>query len=132
AGFVVVNDRYRDGIGSSIATAALSLRHVADAMLLLLADQVLITPQHIEALLAAWTGSDTHIVATAFGEDSGPPVLLPRGTFGLLSELAGDRGAKALFSDSAFEFSTLRFDDAGYDIDTPGDLKHIVQRTDQA
>lgn len=127
-GFVAVNERYRDGIGTSIATATASLRHVADAIVLVFADQPLLTPQHLQALCAEWSGRDKHIVATAFYDDTGPPVLLPRGAFDFLSTLSEDRGAKSLFSDPAFEVTTIRFDDAAFDVDRPEDIERIEQR----
>lgn len=128
--FVVVNNRYPDGIGTSIAVAAASLAHAADAILLVLADQALITPGHLHQLLETWPGSDTHIVATAFGHSLGPPVLLPRATFAHLTALSGDRGARSLFDDDRFEFSAVPFQDAHIDIDTPDDLEFVNQRLD--
>ena len=126
--FVAVNDRFQDGIGTSIALAASCLSHAADAILLLLADQALITPRHVQELLQKWTGRDTHIVATAFADSLGPPVLLPRATFARLAALSGDHGAKSLFEDDCFELSAITFEDARIDVDTLGDLEYVIQR----
>lgn len=128
--FVAVNHRYRDGIGTSIAVAASALSHAADAILILLADQALITPDHLQALLEKWTGSDTHIVASAFGRSLGPPALMPRATFAALASLTGDHGARSLFDDDRFELSAITFEDAVIDIDTPDDLERVNQRLD--
>ena len=76
-----VNDAYDSGMGSSIAAAARVCPPEADALLLLLADQVLVTPGHLQALLQHWSGAPDEIVATAFEDTEGPPVLLPRETF---------------------------------------------------
>lgn len=125
-GFIVVNDDYETGIGSSIAAAARALRPHTDALLLLLADQALITAEHLRTLVDGWSGSDTEIVATAFDNAQGPPVLLPRKTLAELCTLSGDTGARALFEDQRFQLKTVRFDPAATDIDTPANLAALT------
>ncbi len=124
-GYVVVNDNYADGIGGSIATAVRSIAHAADAILLTLADQPLITAAHLEALLDEWSGTEDEIVATSFADAVGPPVLFPRAAFDTLSNLSGDVGARSLLGEDAFEVKTVAFADAGIDIDTPEDLTRL-------
>ena len=123
--FVIVNDHYEEGIGGSIALAAKAVSHVADALLLLLADQPLVTAHHLQALVSAWDGADGVIVATAFSATMGPPVLFPHSTFDALGELTGDQGAKSLLQSSRFDVRTIPFEDAAIDIDTPADLKKL-------
>jgi len=123
--FVIVNDRYEEGIGGSIALAAKAVSHVADGLLLLLADQPLVTAEHLRALVSEWHGEDDVIVATAFSGTMGPPVLFPRGAFAALGELTGDQGAKALLQNSKFDVTTISFEDAAIDIDTPSDLEKL-------
>lgn len=126
SGFVIVNEDYGQGLGSSIAAAARACRPRADALLLLLADQALVTAEHLFALLNNWSGSDTEIVATAYSDTQGPPVLFPRATFDDLCQLSGDTGARALFQDDRFRLKTVRFEPAAIDIDTPADLARIL------
>jgi molybdenum cofactor cytidylyltransferase len=125
--FVIVNDRHEEGIGTSIALAARAVAHTADALLLLFADQPLVTAKHVDALVAAWSGAQHDIVATAFSEILGPPVLFPRGTFDALGRLSGDRGAKSVLQDLQFDVTTVPFADAAIDIDTPADLQRLRQ-----
>lgn len=125
AQFIIVNDRYEEGIGGSIALAARAVSHAADALLLLFADQPLVTARHLLALLAAWDGTDHEIVATAFSGIVGPPVLFPRSAFPALAELSGDTGAKSLLHDPRFDVTTVTFEDAAIDIDTPADLEKL-------
>jgi molybdenum cofactor cytidylyltransferase len=123
--FMLVNERHDEGLGGSIALVATAVSHVAGALLLLFADQPLITAQHLRALIDGWSGADNAIVATAFSGTEGPPVLFPRGAFGALGKLTGDRGAKSVLDDPQFDVTTIPFEDAATDIDTPADLEQF-------
>lgn len=124
-GYLVVNDNYADGIGGSIAAGVRGVAHVADAVLLTLADQPLITAAHLKSLIDAWSGDADEIVATAFADTVGPPVLFPPNAFAALSEISGDVGARSLLADEAFNVKTLHFADAAVDVDTPEDLTRL-------
>ncbi len=126
SGFVVVNDAYKSGLGSSIAAAARACPPEADALLLLLADQALVTESHLKTLLRHWSGATDEIVATAYADTEGPPVLLPRATFEELRGLSGDTGARNLFRDPRFSLQSVPFEDAAADIDTPADLDALT------
>jgi molybdenum cofactor cytidylyltransferase len=123
--FLVVNERYDQGLGSSIALAASAVSHVADALLLVFADQPLITSRHLRTLIDRWSGADNEIVASAYSGTAGPPVLFPRGAFSALCGLTGDRGARNVLEDPLFDVATIPFDDAAIDIDTPADLARL-------
>ena len=123
--FVIVNEHYEDGIGGSIALSAKAVAHVADALLLILADQPLVTAEHLRTLISHWDGADDVIVATAFSETTGPPVLFPRAAFHALGQLTGDHGAKRLLQGADFDLKTVPFADAAIDIDTPADLDNL-------
>lgn len=128
--FLLVNDRHKDGIGSSIALAANALSHASDALLFMLADQPLITAAYLRELLAAWSGADKNIVATGFNDVKGPPILMPSAAFSFLQNLSGDQGAKCLLDNQSFAVTTVPFDDARIDIDTPDDLMPLSQATE--
>ena len=123
--FLLVNDHYAEGMGTSVALAARALSPVADALLIVLADQPLVTAAHLGSLIDAWSGDDDEIVASRFDGTSGPPLLLPRRTFGDLRSLSGDRGARALLNDDRFRLTAIDCDDAGVDVDTPEDLRRL-------
>lgn len=52
---------------------------------------------------------------------------MPAASFSLLQTLTGDQGAKRLLTDERFIVTTLPFDDARIDIDTPKDLELLRQ-----
>lgn len=124
-GFIVCNDRYRDGLGSSIATATRSVKHVARAIIVLLADQALVSPLHVRSLCNAWSGGADEIVATEYAGTVGVPALFPSACFGDLMRLQGDSGARRLLSDERFRLRQVQFEAAAVDIDTPDDLRRI-------
>lgn len=120
--FLVVNERFADGMGTSIAAGVAAVSHVADAVLILLADQVAITGAHIDLLVRAWRKGAADIVATAFDDVVGPPVIFGRAAFGKLVALNGDQGARSVIEDGDFDVMTIVSDLAAIDIDTPTDL----------
>ena len=122
ARFLIVNDHYAEGMSRSIAAAANALAHTAGGILLILADQPLISTEHLEAMLDSWSGSETEIIATAFADTSGPPVLFSSGAFPALTRLTGDQGARSVLQDEKFAVKTIMFEGAVVDIDTPEDL----------
>lgn len=124
--FVVVNENYKSGLGSSIATAARACPESADGLVLMLADQLLVSPAHLRALVTKWSGARNEIVASSYAGTEGAPALFPKGTFEQLRSLDGDEGARALFGDARFRLSTVRFEPASTDIDTPADLATLT------
>ncbi len=128
--FLLVNDRYADGIGTSIALAVRALEHVADALLVLLADQPLITIADLEALLSEWPGDADVIVASRFDGALGPPALLPRLSFAALRAQRGDAGARGLFDSGRFRVREVDCQAAAADVDTPADLERLRQPAD--
>ena len=125
AKFFVANEDYADGMGGSIAAGVKAVAHAANAILLLLADQPLITTAHLTGLVQTWSGADNAIVATAFDDTLGPPVLFPRASFDSLQRLSGDIGARSVLQDPAFDLKSVTWEDAAIDIDMPEDLTHL-------
>jgi CTP:molybdopterin cytidylyltransferase MocA len=124
-GFLIINEAYADGLGTSIARAIKSLEHVADAVIIILADQPLITVEHLQALLDCYTGAPDQIVATQFSGTLGPPCLYSRGCFTDLAELDKDSGGRHLLRDRRFQINSVPFEPARVDIDRPSDLDAI-------
>lgn len=124
---VVVNPDYSAGQGSSIAVGVRTCRDDADAVVIMLADQPLVTPWILERLAADWTGGDQHIVASDYGDSLGPPVLFGKGAFDQLSELDGDHGARSVIRSGQFDVATIPVGRTGFDVDTPEDLEVVSQ-----
>ena len=125
SGYLVYNERHEDGLGTSISLAVRCVAHAASAIALLLADQPLITAQHLASLCEAWSGADDEIIATAFAGTKGPPVLFPRATFAELARLEGDQGAQHLLRDDRYRTRTVIFEPAATGVDTKADLRRL-------
>ena len=69
-GFVVRNEHYRDGMGSSLAAGVRTVESVADAVLVLLCDQALITVAHLEELIQFSQNSPSSIVEADMAEST--------------------------------------------------------------
>ena len=127
ANTVVLNAEFEKGMGTSISAATMSCRQDADAILIMLADQPLVTAQHLAALIDAWSGSDNEIVASRYDGANGPPILFPKNAFERLSELDGETGAKPLLQDGQFDVRSIECPLAGRDVDTRRDLDLLDQ-----
>lgn len=116
-GFLLRNTDWQSGIGNTIAAGTRAVTASADALLLLLADQPLITGPHLQALIDAWNGSPRHIAATAFAGLTGPPALFPARYFPALAALDGDRGAHPVLTAAGSNVLTVPFEPAAVDIE---------------
>jgi molybdenum cofactor cytidylyltransferase len=123
--FLLVNENYDAGMGSTLALAAQALGPTTDGILVCLADQPQVPASHLALLRAAWDGHPDRIVATAFAESLGPPVVFGSQYFQALGALEGDTGAKALFSAAGDELLTVKLEAAATDIDRPEDMERM-------
>lgn len=125
---VVHNPDFASGIGSSIRSGVRECRERADALLVLLADQPLVTAEHLSTLIETWEGEARAIVASAYSGTTGPPVLFGRAYFEMLAALSGDSGAKSVLRENHATVRTVNCAPAAIDIDTPGDLEALLNR----
>jgi len=123
AGFFVVNPNFAEGLASSIGCGIRSIAEIADAVLLLLADQPLITRSHLQLLVDSWRQSPESIVASAYAGITGPPVVFPRGDFADLLQLSGDSGARSIIEAHKERVRSVTFEPASLDIDRQSDLE---------
>lgn len=121
-GALVLNNEHTRGIGTSIASGVAAIRHAADAVLVVLADQPLVTAGHLKDLQTTWSRGDSDIVASTYAGAVGVPALFSTRCFDQLCSLDGDTGAQSLLHDSRYALQTVEFADAALDVDTPADL----------
>jgi molybdenum cofactor cytidylyltransferase len=124
------NSRWQEGLGSSIALGVLQLtqQHPGlSAVMLCLADQVLIDAYDLQLLIDAHRLDPESIIAASFADVLGPPCLFPRGDVDALMELSGPQGARVLLQRHAERVRALPMPHAAIDIDTPDDLARLLR-----
>ncbi len=113
----LVHAAWAEGMGASLAAGVARLLELSpglDAVLVLLADQPMVTAGLLEAMLSQ---DGPSIVLCDRGDSTGPPALFAKRHFGELTALYGDRGAKAIAANH--EAMLVAFPDAAWDIDSP-------------
>jgi len=125
AGFFVINERFESGMSTSIVRAVGALPATAEAMLLVLADQPLVTADDLAVLVSEWQQHPGRIVCSRFDETLSPPVVFPSDRFAALESLRGDRGARGLLERHRQDVVAVDLPAAALDVDTPQDLERL-------
>jgi molybdenum cofactor cytidylyltransferase len=130
---VVVNQRFAQGMGTSLALAIASLPAEVTGALILLGDQPFMPTAAIEAMLAAARAQPERIAMGAYegayegasGRRRGHPVYLPQRVFGELLALSGDEGARALIARAGDDLTLvpIAVERALLDVDTLEDYQ---------
>ena len=120
---VAVATEWREGISASLR-AGVAAAPEAEAVLVTLADQPLITPQVIAAVVDRAGGPRPAARAT-YGGSPGHPVLIKRILFGEVERLRGDAGARDLLQAHGVAEVECGHLASAHDVDTPEDLTAI-------
>jgi molybdenum cofactor cytidylyltransferase len=123
---IVINSRWKRGIGSSIVAGAnrlVKLEPAPFAVVLLLCDQPFITSAAVRRLIDALAASEKPVIVSSFAGTVGPPVVVRVDHFKLLLSLNEDQGAKSIWVHNPFLIFEVECDEAGVDIDTPEDFE---------
>lgn len=122
------NPHYDKGQSSSIKTGLHTLTAEVDAILFLLGDQPLVTPEIINLIIAAYEASPSPIVLPVFKEKRGNPALFSRETFPSLAALKEDCGARPLFDEYAKHILKVPVSDPAihFDVDTEEDYRKLL------
>lgn len=120
---VVANPGWRQGMGGSLARGIASLPATAAAALVLVTDQPQLSAALLGAILDRYRSGDAALVACRYASGAlGVPALFARRHFAELAALAGDRGARALFTRHAAALAEVSFPAGDRDVDTPADV----------
>ncbi|MDD2950462.1 MAG: nucleotidyltransferase family protein [Sulfuricurvum sp.] len=120
----VVNENYKEGLGSSIAYGVSTLED-CNSVMIMLCDQPLIPSTHYEALIQTSKENPELIIASHYDKKSGVPAVFPRHYLPALMELKGDKGAKVLLETNIYQYIPLT-KNYSKDIDTHADWEAIV------
>src|SRR5205823_2397585 len=121
---LVCNERFEEGMGTSISLGTRSVRDETEALLLVQGDQPLVTIEMLHALVDDWHDGQPDFVAASYAGLTTTPVLFCRRLFPRLAELAGDEGARRVLR--RYHGRTVAFPAwRGTDVDTDADYAHV-------
>ena len=120
---LIHNPDWSSGMSSSIRLSCELLSDDCDQLLVLLADQVLVSTSELETLIAqaVYGGS----ACAGFSETVGPPAVFSRAWYPDLLTLNAENGAKKLLTDPARQVTIVPMKSAGWDIDSKDDLERL-------
>ena len=116
---LALNPHADEGMASSIRCGLLALTGVKGAVVMT-CDQVLLRPQHVQALCAQLD----QITASRYAGRVGVPAYFPATAFAQLLNLKGDVGARDMLRNAA----TILDETLAFDIDTEDDLNQMRER----
>jgi molybdenum cofactor cytidylyltransferase len=128
---VIVNRQWEEGMASSLRRGLAALPPTCDAVMIVLGDQVAITPDDLKRLVGGWKEEEGVIAAAMYEGHVGVPAIFPRICFSELSQLRGDQGARIILDRHSFRLVRVPMPNASVDLDTPEDLAALRLRFDQ-
>ena len=123
---VRVNSQWSEGLAASIRTGIEHLPPSCAGVMLVLADQALISAADFSRLAESWRDAPDCIAAAQYRERHGAPAIFPRRLFAELRRLRGDVGARTVLEHHADEVRSVPMPSAEFDLDTPDDLAVMV------
>jgi molybdenum cofactor cytidylyltransferase len=124
---VVINESYRQGMGTSLHAGLAALPPEVDAALIVLADQPFIRPKTLDLLMDQYRRSSAQIVIPTYKGFRGNPVLLDRSVFSEVMALTGDIGCRAVFGNHLEGIVKQPVEDIGIllDLDSKDDFERM-------
>ncbi|MBE3559527.1 MAG: nucleotidyltransferase family protein [Ktedonobacteraceae bacterium] len=137
---VVENAAYPEGMSSSLKAGLRALidgeqtEHTQSrpisGVIILLADQPLLTASIIDTLIETKRSSSKRIIAPLYNGRRGNPVLFDASLFPELMQVTGDEGGRSVIERHKQEIATVELGDAAahYDVDTWEAYQQVVER----
>jgi len=126
---VIVNDRWSEGVASSVRAAVEAFPGSIKAAIFVPSDQPGITAELLRRMADAYVNTGRHVIYATYGGMRGQPVLFDRSLFPELLGLQGDVGGRAVLRRHPDEAMAVEVEDelAGVDIDTWQDYVRLLR-----
>jgi molybdenum cofactor cytidylyltransferase len=121
---IAPNELWERGPGTSIRAGVAALTG-ADAAIILACDQPHVDGKLLRQIIAMHQQTQKPLIACAYAETRGIPVLFAASFFGRLLSLGDDEGAKALLFATPHDTASVPFPAGAIDIDTPEDYRAL-------
>lgn len=124
----VENPKWATGMGSSIRTGVRKILEVnpfVSAILILLADQPLISLKQLKEFISFFDHTPKAIAASSYHNTFGVPAIFGLSVFEALLELESKTGAKKIMKQHLSELVKFPLPEAAFDVDTPEEFEKI-------
>ncbi|MCB0493199.1 MAG: nucleotidyltransferase family protein [Cyclobacteriaceae bacterium] len=128
--FIIKNDQWQNGMGSSVKAG---LKYItsqlpdSNALIISVCDQPHLTNVHLKELIRTYSKSEKSIVASAYNNTFGVPVLFDRSHFEALSQIQDEEGAKKIIQQNLTNITSVPFPLGDIDLDTMEDYDTFSQ-----
>lgn len=125
----IFNKDWSEGMASGIVTGVNKINELdssIEKIIITVCDQPFVTAAIFEQLDQVQSESGKHIVASAYSNTKGTPVLFTRQYFDQLLGLKGDTGAKKILESFREDLATVDFPQGNIDIDTKKDFENLL------
>lgn len=131
---VVFNEHWQNGMASGIVLGvnkAIALNDAVEKIIIAVCDQPFITAGLFKQLNTKQEETGQPIVACAYADTLGTPVLFTQKYFHALLDLKGQEGAKKIVKLHPEDVATVRFPQGHIDIDTQEDYDNLMGKTER-
>lgn len=125
----IVNNEWRNGMGSSLKTGLRHLRLLSpgiDAVIVLVCDQPAVTPVYLSNIVQRYRTSKRTIVASFYSDAPGVPALFDKTIFPELLNMNDTQGAKKIIQKHIALTELVQFPEGSIDLDTPEDYQNFI------
>lgn len=130
---IVFNDAWEEGMASSIRCGLSRVTgkiQNLSSVIFMVCDQPFVTTGLLQNLIQEKERSSKDIVASAYAEIAGTPVLFDKSVLPELMELQGDIGARKIIVKSKERVATIDFPLGKVDMDTAEDYRKLLLQKD--
>ena len=124
---LVVCAEYAVGMSASLRAGVEAVAGDAIGVVILLADQPLVSQAHLRAIFSRAAVAPDRIIATGAGSHPGTPVYFPRALFGELLNVTGDEGGRSVIARHRDLLELVEPEDERelLDVDDPESFRHV-------
>jgi molybdenum cofactor cytidylyltransferase len=126
---IVFNKDWSQGMASGIVAGVQkinTLNNRLEKIIITVCDQPFVNAALFKQLDQIQQESGKHIVACAYANTMGTPVLFTKKYYDQLLELTGDTGAKQIIKDHSEDVASVDFPQGAIDIDTQKDYENLL------
>lgn len=127
----IENKNWEEGMGSSIQKGIQYINHhypEADNVIITVCDQPYLSSSLLQQLVTVQKQTAKGIVASAYNNTTGTPVLFGKKYFQQLAMLSGQYGAKKMVQQFLHDTATVTFELGTVDIDTEEDYNILLKK----